>query len=448
MPDGAEPEVVRVTIPSKLRFLLEPHPYKVAYGGRFGLKTRTFATALLALGRSKPMRILCGREVMTSIRDSVHQELKSVIENNPAFSTFYDVFDNEIRGKNGTRFIFVGLLGHTVNSIKSYADIDVCWVEEAQNVSRKSWLILIPTIRKPGSEIWVSFNPDLDTDDTWQRWVETPLPGTVSVKTGWQDAAALGWFPPAEDAKRRHSQQHEPDDYDNVWEGMPRATVAGAIYAREVATMIAEGRAGGVPYDPRLPVHTVWDLGWNDAMTVLMVQKPTPSIVNVINYLEDNQHTYAEYVADLGKLNYVWGTDWLPHDGAHRDPKSGQSALQVLQALGRKRVRLIGQDDIEAGIKLARMMFPRVYMDTTDRDRDTGYMGGARLQECLKRYRRNVPRGTGEPAQPVHDQYSHGADCFRYLAMIVDQIRNDADIKRPPVLPVRRSSVRGAGMLG
>lgn len=212
--------------------------------------------------------------------------------------------------------------------------------------------------------------------------------------------------------------------------------------------MIAEGRAGGVPYDPRLPVHTVWDLGWNDAMTVLMVQKPTPSIVNVINYLEDNQHTYAEYVADLGKLNYVWGTDWLPHDGAHRDPKSGQSALQVLQALGRKRVRLIGQDDIEAGIKLARMMFPRVYMDTTDRDRDTGYMGGARLQECLKRYRRNVPRGTGEPAQPVHDQYSHGADCFRYLAMIVDQIRNDADIKRPPVLPVRRSSVRGAGMLG
>ena len=65
--------------------------------------------------------------------------------------------------------------------------VDVLWVEEAQNVSKKSWRTVIPTIRKPGSEIWVSFNPELDSDDTYKRFVVSPPPGAVVVKTSYRD---------------------------------------------------------------------------------------------------------------------------------------------------------------------------------------------------------------------------------------------------------------------
>lgn len=445
MPDALPP--IQLRIPRKLGFLMDPHPYKVVYGGRFGLKTRNFAQALLAQGGAERLRILCCREVMNSIRDSVHQEMKGIIENDPGLSAFYEVLDNEIRGINGTVIIFAGLHGHSAESIKSYAGIDRCWVEEAQSVTKRSWNILVPTIRKPGAEIWVSFNPELDTDDTWLRWVVNPLPGAMVVKTGWQDAEARGWFPAAENAKRLHAQKYEPDDYDNIWEGMPRSAVAGAIYAKEVAMMISDGRARPMPYDPRLPVHTVWDLGWNDSMTVIMVQKPVPSVVNIINYIEDSQRTYAQFVADLDRLQYLWGVDWLPHDGANKNPQTGKSAQQVLMSLKRQKVRIIGQGDVEDGIRLARMMFPRVYVDTTERQRDTGYLGGARLLECLKRYKRHVPKNTEEPARPVHDAYSHGADAFRGLAMIVDQMRNEGE-RTIPTLPGYRSQDEAVGLMG
>lgn len=441
-----KPRQIEVALPRELGFLLEMHRYKVAYGGRYGTKTRSFAIALLTLGSAQKLRILCCREVMNSIRDSVHQELKIVIEA-MGLGSFYTVLDTEIRGRNGTVFIFSGLAGHTVDSIKSYSGIDVAWVEEAQNVKKRSWDILIPTIRAPNSEIWVSFNPDMDTDDTWMRFIERKPPGAMVVKMGWQQAQRAGWWTDTMEAERLHCLKTDPTGYPNIWEGQPKTVVTGAIYAREVLQMVEEGRIRAIPYDPRLPVHTVWDLGWNDAMTIIMVQKPTHNSINVVNYLEDSFMTYAQYVADLSSLKYVWGTDWLPHDAENRDPKSGTNAKLLLRGLGRK-VKVIPRDDVEEGIKAARMMFPRVYIDDTARERATGYLGAKRLIECLKRYRRNVPSGTGEPSTPVHDEYAHGADAWRYLAMIVDQIRNDADIPPPVALPEYSNPVRGMGMLG
>lgn len=455
MSAAPEPDVqnVNLTLPKKLGFLLDLHPYKVAYGGRHGLKTRSFALALLTLGTHQQLRVLCCREIMNSIKESVYQELKDCIETHE-LGWFYEILNTEIKGLNGTTFIFSGLAGHSVESIKSFANIDVAWVEEAQTVKKRSWDILIPTIRKPNSEIWVSFNPDMDTDDTWKRFVANPPPGTKSVKMGWQDAAEMeakhpgqGWFPPEQEAKRLHAERTAPDDYENIWGGNPRTVVVGAIYAREVTDAIENQRIGAVPYDPRLPVHTIWDLGWNDAMSIILVQKPVPTVLNVINYIEDSFRTYAEFVADLNALGYVWGTDWLPHDAVNKNPISGTSAQQALKGLGRK-VKIIPRSDAEARIRAARMLFPRAYIDNSARKRATGYLGGARLIECLKRYRRAVPVSTGEPAGPVHDEYSHAADAYGGLAEIVDQIRNEADVRPPPVVPRYRTTVRGAGMLG
>ena len=437
---------VTMQLPPKLMFLMDLHPYKVAYGGRFGLKTRSFAIALLNLGATQKLRILCCREVMNSIKESVHEELKSLIEAH-GLQSFYKVQDNRISGRNGTEFIFAGLHGISATGIKSYGNLDIVWVDEAQAVVKRSWDVLIPTVRAENSEIWVSFNPEMDSDDTWRRWVESPPPGAIVVKMGWQDADELGWFPANENNKRLHFQRTQPDDYENIWEGAPRTVVAGAIFSREVLAMIQDRRVRPMPYDPRFPVHRVWDLGWNDAMSIIMVQKPTPTTVSVINYLEDNQRGYDEYLEDMKPLRYRWGVDWMPHDAEHHDPKSKTSAKKILTGLGCT-VRIMPRSDPEARIKAARMMFPRVYIDDTDRNVESGYLGGARLLDCLKRYRRVIPKATGEPASPVHDEVSHACDAFGGLAEIVDQIRNDFEPKKLPPVQRYRSTVRGAGMLG
>lgn len=432
-------------LPPKLMFLMELHPYKVAYGGRFGLKTRSFAIALLNLGATQKLRILCCREVMTSIKDSVHEELKTLIEN-LGLTSFYKVLETEIRGRNGTTFIFAGLHGASATGIKSYGNLDIVWVEEAQTVIKRSWDILIPTVRAENSEIWVSFNPDMDSDDTWRRWIEHPPPGAIVQKTGWQDAEELGWFPANENNKRLHCATYEPDDYENIWEGKPKTVVAGAIFAREILAMIEDRRVRPTPYDPRLPVHRVWDLGWNDAMAILMVQKPTPTTVSIINYREDSGRRYDELIEECKDLGYRWGVDYMPHDAEQHHPTSGTNARKVMEGLG-CRVKIIPRSDPEARIRAARMMFPRVYIDDTERKTDSGYLGGQRLVDCLKRYKRNIPKSTLEPASPVHDAASHAADAFGALAEIVDQIRNDNEIKKPPQLAPYRPRVRGGGML-
>ena len=93
------------------------------------------------------------------------------------------------------------------------------------------------------------------------------------------------------------------------------------------------------------------------------------------------------------------------------------------------------------------MMFPRVYIDDTERRVPTGYLGAARLATCLRRYRRGIPVSTGEPGEPIHDEFSHAASAWGALAEIVDQIRNESERTPPPLLPRYRSTVRGAGLI-
>ena len=152
------------------QFLFEPHRYKVGKGGRSGTKSWGFARALLVKGFETPLRILCAREIQKSIKESVHQLLKDQVEN-LGLAGFYDVLNNEIRGRNGTLFSFVGLSALTVYSIKSYENYDICWTAEAALITKRSWAILLPTIRKEGSEIWVSFIHEPDTDDKLVRFM-------------------------------------------------------------------------------------------------------------------------------------------------------------------------------------------------------------------------------------------------------------------------------------
>ena len=179
-----------VEFPLKLQCLFQPARYKVLYGGRGGAKSWGIARALLIIAANKTTRVLCAREFQTSIKDSVHKLLCDQITA-LQLNDFYEITDRTIRGKNGSEFNFVGLKNNVAN-VKSYEGVDVCWVEEAQTVSKRSWDTLIPTIRKEESEIWVSFNPELETDETYQRFVIHTPENAVIQKINWNDNP---WFP-------------------------------------------------------------------------------------------------------------------------------------------------------------------------------------------------------------------------------------------------------------
>ena len=225
--------------PKKLRPLFQPARYKVLHGGRGGAKSWGIARALLILGAQSKLRILCTREVQRSIKDSVHKLLSDQIQG-LGLGHFYDVQAAVIRGANGTEFLFAGLSDMTAESVKSFEGVDIVWCEEAQAISKRSWDILIPTIRKEGSEIWISLNPELDTDETYTRFIASPPPDAVVIQINYPDNP---WFPKVLEQERLHAKATMPKaDYENIWEGKCRPAVSGAIYAEEVADMVAGGR--------------------------------------------------------------------------------------------------------------------------------------------------------------------------------------------------------------
>jgi phage terminase large subunit len=400
---------VNATFPDKLDFLFQSHRYKVAYGGRGSGKSWSYARALLIKAANEPIRVLCAREIQKSIKQSVHTLLNDQIQA-LGLGAFYEVLESEIRGLNGSSFSFAGLATNTVESIKSFEGCDVVWVEEAQTVSKKSWDILIPTIRKPNSEIWVSFNPNIDTDDTYQRFVVEPPENAKVVKVNYTDNP---WFPEVLETERQHSLKTNPD-YANIWEGDCKAAVDGAIYSNEIREAQEGNRITTVPYDPMMKVHVVMDLGWNDSMSVILCQKGI-SDLRIIGYIEDDHRTLDSYSAQLKNLSYNWGTMFLPHDGQSKDFKHGISAEEIMKKLGWD-IRIVPKADIESGIKLARMNFHRIYFDKS----------AQRLVECLKNYRRSINSATNEPGAPLHDEFSHGADAFRYLCTSIEAMKNES----------------------
>lgn len=399
-------------LPEALARIWQPRRYKVMHGGRGGGKSWSVAGVLLTMAASQTLRILCAREIQKSMKDSVHRLLKDQIVK-LGLQAFYQVLDTEIRGLNGSLILFSGLQSHTVDSIKSFEGVDIVWVEEAHGVSKKSWDVLIPTIRREDSEIWMTLNPDMETDETYQRFIAFPSDDTWVCQVNWRDNP---WFPRVLDDERRKARANDRDSYDHIWEGKPRRVAEGAIYRYEVEALYSQGRVCNVPYDPALPVHTVWDLGWNDAMTIMMVQRG-PQDIRILDYIEDSGRTLDWYVAQLEKRPYRWGTDFLPHDGRTRNFQTGKSTEQLLRELGRKSVRVLAQTSIEEGIKAARLIFPKCYFDKAKTQR---------LLECLKRYRRAMHTQTNEPMAPLHDEFSHGADDFRYLGQSVALMKNEA----------------------
>ena len=224
---------MNVQIPKAFKPLFKPERWKIYYGGRGGGKSWSFANALLVLGVKKRMRILCTREIQGSMKQSVHKLLHQCIER-MKLDNFYRVTRDGIYGANGTEFIFLGLK-HDPNQIKSLEGIDICWVEEAQKITHESWSILTPTIRKQGSEIWVSFNPILDTDPTYQQFiVNNNRDNALVVKVNYYDN------PYFSDELRNELEYMKTNDYDeylHIWEGECRTSTDAQIFRHKFQVM-------------------------------------------------------------------------------------------------------------------------------------------------------------------------------------------------------------------
>lgn len=162
----------------------------------------------------KKTRILCAREIQKSIRESVYTLLLEQIKELKLWG-WEDTKTSIVFKPNGSEFLFVGLW-RNVESVQSMEGIDICWVEEAQKVSNHSWKVLIPTIRRAGSEIWVSFNPQLEDDPTAVRFLQNTPPNTILLKVNWQHNP---WLPTELREEAEHLKATDPEEYMNVWEG-------------------------------------------------------------------------------------------------------------------------------------------------------------------------------------------------------------------------------------
>jgi phage terminase large subunit len=422
LPKKAVDTLVPVQTPAGLRVRS-----RVLHGGRDGAKSWSVARMLLARGRAKPERILCTREIQKSIAESVHQLLKDQVSA-LGMEDFYEVQQNYIHGANGTQIAFHGLSGQTATSIKSFEGTTIVWVEEAQTISKRSWDLLEPTIRAPGSEIWVTFNPDMDTDETYKRYVVTPPDDALVTQINWNDNP---WRSQVLDAAREKMLRDAPDDYAHIYGGACRPAVEGAIYFKEVSALRSTGRLCNVPYDPMLKVHVVCDLGYNDFMSLLLVQR-LASEIRVIRYIEDRQRTVPSYSQELQDLKLNFGRIWVPHDGRAKTLASssnplGASVQEQFEKLGWG-VEVVENVEVDQGIRKAREVFPRVYIDKTN---------ASELLTRLGRYRRRV-NTEGQASTPVHDDQSHGSDGFRYLALVADQLSNDSTTIDDPYKSFRR----------
>lgn len=212
-----------VKIPGAFRFLWAtkaddglPVRYRVARGGRGSAKSHSMCSAATLKGAERPMRIGIYREIQKSIRDSAKRLLDDKIREN-GLSGFYESTDTEIRGKNGTLFIFGGLRTNP-DAIKSTEGLDLAIVMEANRVSKRSWELLIPTVRNPHSEIWAEYNPHLPTDpiDEMMCGEDGPPPGSIVRTVNYYDNP---FFPDVLRAELEHDRQRDPDKYQHVWAG-------------------------------------------------------------------------------------------------------------------------------------------------------------------------------------------------------------------------------------
>lgn len=390
---------LRIELPPKL-IPVFAHPrgsvrYRGAYGGRGSGKSFTFAKMAAVFGAIEPLRILCTREFMNSIKESFHAEIKNAIESNAWLASVYDVGIDYIRGKagtsaDGTEFIFRGLRNN-ISSIKSLAQIDICIVEEAEDVPEYSWVSLEPTIRAPKSEIWIVWNPRRIDSPVNQRFVENKPPRCHIVRMNYNDNP---WFPAELEEQRQTAMRtFKPEMYAHVWEGAYLERSDAQIFAdKYIIQEFAPMQTWGMPY-------CGLDFGFS--------QDPTAAVKC---WVYDNR-LYIEYEAgkvglELDKTaQYLCKviTDFAAHE-IQADSARPES-INYLQRHGLPKIVGVekGKGSVEDGI---------LFMQSFDK-----IVIHPRCVETIaefSKYSYKVDKQSGRVTNDIVDAYNHYIDAVRY----------------------------------
>jgi phage terminase large subunit len=244
--------------------LLKPARFKGAWGGRGSGKSHFFGEMLVEETIAGHVRAVCGREVQNSIKDSSKQLIEDKIHS-LGVSSLFKITDKEIIGPNDSLMVFKGLQNHTTQSIKSLEGFNRLWIEEAQTVSQKSMDLAIPTFRTPGSQIWCSWNPELDTDPVDVFFRENSEDrNVICVRANYLDNP---WFPQELQDDMERDRRRDPDKYAHVWLGEYRRNSESRVFnnwrveefERPVGTIYRLGLDFGFAIDPTAMVRCSLD---------------------------------------------------------------------------------------------------------------------------------------------------------------------------------------------
>lgn len=414
--------------------LRQPNRYKAAYGGRGGGKSQFFAEEVVWQAVKRPgLRVLCVREIQRSLNESAKRLIEDKIRalGAPGFDPQRDL----IKTPGGGVIVFQGMRDHTAETVKSFEGFDVAWVEEAASLSARSLQLLRPTIRKPGSELWFSWNPRRKSDavDLFMRGEGKP-DNAIVVPVNYDSNP---WFPAELEAERQHDLKYSPS-YRHIWEGDYATVVDGAYYASALHQARAEGRITELAYDPVLERRAYWDLGYSDATTIWIAQFKGQRIY-AMDYIEGQGQELSYYITELRRRGHGDALCFLPHDGAHHHVgKSVQEHLTEAD-FRVKTVRNGGRGEAMRRVEATRRMLPRVWFNTPACD------GGI---EALGSYHERRDEGRQIGLGPEHDWASHAADSFGLLCQLYEEPKASLKPESDTVYSVGSGSGGGTGWMG
>lgn len=379
---------IQVDIPESFEDLYRPARYKVYYGGRGGAKSWNFARALVTKTYSSPLRVLCAREFQSSIADSVHRLLTDQIWT-MGLKDYFSITKNAIVSSSGSEFLFKGFRHH-IQEIKSLEGIDIVWIEEARGVSRDSLETLDPTIRKDGSEIWISYNPDQENDPVHDKFVVNRMPSSFVHKVGWEENP---YFPPELERQRVHMMATDPQAYEWIWGGHCRLVTDAIIFRNRVSvetfdepplgTRFFYGSDFGFANDPTTLIRC-----WIDAGTNTL-------------YVDHEAFGWGVEIDETAQLY-----DMVP---ASREwPIKGDgSRPETISYLGRQGFNITAAEkwpgSVEDGIAHLKG-FARIVIH----ERCRHFATEARL------YSFKIDKKTGDVLPIIVDKHNHGWDALRY----------------------------------
>lgn len=407
--------ILRAHVPRKLAPLLHPKRYKGAYGGRGGAKSHFFAEQVVLRMYMQPTRVVCIREVQNSIKDSVHQLLTDKIQA-LGLNDLFEVLETEIRGPNGSFCIFKGMRSYNATNIKSLEAFDVAWVEEAQTLSQTSLDMLRPTLRKPGSELWFSWNPRFKTDPVDVFFRKSPPPDAISVLINWIDNP---WFPDVLRKEMEHDFTVDEDKAEHIWNGA-YGNAQGSILGKWVSRAEREGRIHDeVAYDPEgAQIVISSDIGFRDTASWWFWQSAVGGH-RLLAYDGDSGLDADDWIPrvreKLGELGAKSpGMIWLPQDAKAKTFQSKLTSIErFVKAFGHDRVRDVPPSTKSDQISAARGLIGRCEFHKT--------LCEAGLDGLSAWQFKYIEEANTFSREPDHNWASHPSDAFAYGCQVVSE---------------------------